>query len=251
MIREQETIHYVSRFSNRAENYLKFRPAYQPEVLAFMQQSMGLKKSHHIVDIGSGTGRFSKLLLQNGYRVTGVEPNDHMRQTAEKELSGFEDFTSIAGSGEDTGLESNSADLIVVAHAFHWMDVDSAREEFQRILKPGGKIILAWTIRQTNSDFLLAYDHLKKQFRATQAPPLIDEESIQAFYGPGVVQQISFLHNSWINFDGLKGLLLSSSGIPLPGHSQYDTMISSLVQLFVAYNENGFVNLGYETKLYW
>jgi ubiquinone/menaquinone biosynthesis C-methylase UbiE len=251
MIREQEAFLYANRFSNRAANYLKYRPAWQPQVLAFMQQSMGLKRSHSIADIGSGTGRFAKLLLQNGYGVTGVEPNDDMRETAEKDLACFENFTSMAGSGEDTGLQSNSVDLVVVAHAFHWMDTDAAREEFQRILRPGGKIVLAWTIRQTNSDFLRGYDQIKKKFRSHQAPPLIDEEKISSFYGPGIVQQISFLHNSWVNFESLKGLLLSSSGIPLPAHPQYDSMISSLVRLFVAHNQNGFVNLSYETRLYW
>ena len=250
MIRAHETSTLTSRFSNRAENYLLYRPAYPPAVLDFLQEVAGLRHDHSIADIGSGTGRFTKLLLDKGYSVTAVEPNEAMRTTAEKNLSSYTGFRSQAGEAEQTGLTAESIDLITIAHAFHWMDIGDTKAECQRILKPGGQTVLLWMIRQTQTEFLAAYDRLKKQFRSGEAPPLIDEESIRAFFEPATVQSHSIAHNNWVNFDGLKGLLLSSSGIPLPGQPHYDTMISSLVQLFVAFNINGFVNMEYETRIY-
>lgn len=250
MISAHETTSYSSRFSNRAENYFLFRPAYPPVVLDFLREKTGLRYDHHIADIGSGTARFARLLLEKGYSVTAVEPNADMRKTAEKNLCHLEGFRSQAGEAEHTGLADESTDLVTIAHAFHWMDIGDTKAECQRILKSGGQTVLLWMIRQTRSDFGAAYDRLKKQFRNGETPPLIDEDSIRAFYEPLPVQTHSIHHNNWVNFDGLKGLLLSSSGIPLPGMPHYDTMISSLVQLFVAFNINGFVNMEYETRIY-
>lgn len=250
MIRVHETTPYTSRFSNRAENYWLYRPGYPSAVLDFLRDQAGLQYDHRIADIGSGTGRLTKLLLDKGYSVTAVEPNADMRTTAEKNLASYTGFRSQAGEAENTGLEDQGTDLLTIAHAFHWMDIGDTRAECNRILKPGGKTVLLWMIRQTHTEFLAAYDQIKKQFRSGEAPPLIDEDSIHAFYEPARVQSHSIQHNNWVNFDGLKGLLLSSSGIPLPGEPRYDTMISSLVQLFVAYNINGFVNMEYETRIY-
>ncbi len=239
------------RFSNRAESYRQFRPAYLQDIVRLVRTTIGLQPTHHIADIGMGTGRFAELFLREGYTVTGIEPNPYMRMSAEQKLAPFSKFTSLDGSGEKTGLADSSVDLITVAHAFHWMNTESIKEEFRRILKPKGYILLAWMMRQTDTPFLKAYDQLKKEFRDSDVPTLIDEERIQSFFEPGLVGQHVFPQNVWMDFDGLKGLLLSSSGIPLPGQHSYDTMISSLVQLFVAHNQNGFINMEYSTKLYW
>ena len=251
MISEQTSIIPASRFSNRAYNYQQYRPAYLTEIRTFLEEHLALHQGDSIVDVGSGTGRFAELFLRNGYAVTAVEPNDEMREAAEKKLCSYRQFTSVAGTAEDTGLMPDSANLITVAQAFHWMDIEAARKEFSKILTPNGKVILVWTVRKTGTPFLHAYDQLKNQFRGKDMASLINEYDIQSFYAPAKARQHSFLHSSWIDFDGLKGLLLSSSGIPLPGQAQYDTMISALVQLFVACNRNGFVEMEYETKLYW
>jgi SAM-dependent methyltransferase len=241
----------TTRFSNRVENYLKYRPSYPKEAIEFIETEFGLQKEHRVVDIGSGTGLFAELFLQKGYKVVSVEPNAEMRKAAEEKLGKYEGFTSSHHMAEQTGLKSHSVDLITVATAFHWMEPVATKKEFNRILKPGGHIALVWNIRKTDSPFLKAYHELKQQFSTEPRRNYIDEEVIRAFFAPRDMKTQSFPNVQMLDFDGLKGQLLSSSYIPLPGHQSYGTMISTLVQLFDIYGKNGFVKMEYETKLYW
>lgn len=250
MTLNREALLPTKRFSNRAENYRRYRPSYPPEVISFLKQMTGLNPAYRVADIGSGTGLFSELLLRQGCTVVCIEPNANMREEAEKRLGHYAGFSSVPERAEQTGLEDHSVDLITVAQALQWMEPEATKKEFNRILKPGGHIALAWNIRQTHTPFLAAYDEIKQQFGMEPARQLSHDETIQPFFQPEPVYRQAFPHATWLDFDSLKGLLLSSSGIPLPGHSSYDTMISALVQVFVAYNKNGFVLMEYETLLY-
>jgi hypothetical protein len=80
----------TQRFSDRLENYAKFRPEYPDALIRFMQQRLpGLAV---IADVGSGTGILSNQLLGAGYTVFGVEPNEPMRREAERCLGRPESF---------------------------------------------------------------------------------------------------------------------------------------------------------------
>jgi ubiquinone/menaquinone biosynthesis C-methylase UbiE len=163
MANPQHDLDPTGRFSDRVGNYAKYRPSYPPELVPFLEQAIGLDKSRQIADIGSGTGIFTEILLLKGCRVTGVEPNAAMRRAAEAQLGGYERFYSQDGRAEQTGLEDHSMDLITVAQAFHWMEVEATRREFMRILKPGGHILLIWNLRLQHTPFLQAYETLVRE----------------------------------------------------------------------------------------
>ena len=92
----------VERFSNRVENYVKYRPGYPKEVLETFRTEMNLTENSVIADIGSGTGISAKLFLENGNTVYGIEPNAAMREAAEVFLKDFPKFRSIDGTAENT-----------------------------------------------------------------------------------------------------------------------------------------------------
>jgi ubiquinone/menaquinone biosynthesis C-methylase UbiE len=252
MFSDLTTLQPTKRFSNRVENYVRYRPSYPAEIVPFLESKLGLKKEDRIVDVGSGTGLFAEILLKQGYSVTGIEPNEEMRAAGDKRLGQYPGFTSRRHRAEQTGLRHESVDLITVAQAFHWMDQEKTKKEFERILKPGGHIVLAWNLKLKNSPFLESYHKLKEEFALE--PQLIDklaEEEIAEFFQPKKMNIDYFENIQMLDFDSLKGQLLSSSYIPLPDHESYDEMISRLIQLFVAHNENGFVKMAHETKVYW
>jgi len=171
---------------------------------------------------------------------------------SERKLSKYAGFTSRAHRAEKTGLRSHTVDLITVAQAFHWMEVVPTKKEFARILKPEGHIILAWNIRLKNSPFMIAYHELKQEFAMEhQAMEQINLDAIQFFYEPMTLHEQSFENQQLLDFDALKGQLLSSSYIPLPGSPRYEDMITRLAALFVAHNEKGLVKMNFETKLYY
>lgn len=252
MISELPILTPTTRFSNRAENYVKYRPAYPVGIIPFLEQTLSLQKDARIADIGSGTGLFAEPLLEKGYQVTCIEPNEEMRKAGEARLSRYPYFISRRQRAEATGLGSQSIDLITVAQAFHWLNPVASRREFVRILRPGGNAVLAWNIQKTNNQFLNGYAEIKEQYRIEDTlPNRITGQQIAEFFTPGGFQKMVFPNLQILNFDALKGQLLSVSSMPLPGHPSYETMISALVQLFLAFNENGFVRMEFETILYW
>src|SRR5713101_3536844 len=105
---------FAERFTGRAAAYSKYRPGYPAEILNILNSEIGFGQDKTVADIGSGTGLLSKLFLQNGNTVFGVEPNDEMRSYAEQNLSGFPTFGSTKGRAETTGLKDTSVDLITV-----------------------------------------------------------------------------------------------------------------------------------------
>src|SRR5690349_9845305 len=144
----------TTRFSNRVEAYERYRPSYPPEVLALAERECGLTASSRIADIGSGTGQLAALLLRSGCELFAVEPNEEMRQAGMRVLGGSPRYHSLEGRAEDTGLPAASIDVVTAGQAFHWFDVEWARVEFRRILKPGGSVMLAWNERRPAPGFM-------------------------------------------------------------------------------------------------
>jgi ubiquinone/menaquinone biosynthesis C-methylase UbiE len=140
-------------FSDRVENYVRYRPDYPAKLIDTLIDTCPLNKGLTVADIGSGTGIFTQRLLARGLRVTAVEPNNAMSETAESLLPTYESFSSVYGSAEHSHLENKSVDLIVAAQAFHWFDFDKALREFERILKLTGLIALVWNECQLTSGF--------------------------------------------------------------------------------------------------
>lgn len=109
----------TERFSDRVSNYIKYRPSYSNELIDTLISECRIGKQSIIADIGSGTGIFSKLLLDRNYCVIGVEPNKEMREAAEHQFSKLSNFVSIEGEAEKTNIENSSVELITAAQAFH------------------------------------------------------------------------------------------------------------------------------------
>ncbi|HYJ89857.1 MAG TPA: class I SAM-dependent methyltransferase, partial [Pyrinomonadaceae bacterium] len=142
------TLNTVERFSNRVANYVKYRPGYPAEVLQLFRDKMNLTKASVMADIGTGPGISARMFVENGNIVYGVEPNDAMRAAAEEIFRKFPNFHSVNGDSENTTLPDASLDFVIAAQAFHWFKPEPTRDEFRRILKPGGYVALIWNLRQ-------------------------------------------------------------------------------------------------------
>ncbi len=90
-----------------------------------LKSECGLKREHRIADIASGTGIWTRLLLENGNPVFGVEPNAEMRRAAERLLVRFPNFTSVAAAAEAITLPDHSMDFVTAAQAAHWFIASS------------------------------------------------------------------------------------------------------------------------------
>ncbi len=243
-----------TRFSDRVESYVKYRPSYPSEVIDFIIGHFEVDRDTVIADIGSGTGIFSRLLAGHVSVIYGVEPNPKMRDAAESGLNDIPSFRSVDGSAESTNLHSHSVDLITAAQAFHWFDRDKARIEFGRILKPGGKVLIIWNTRVMSSDFAIRFDSLLKEYGKDYKE--VDHRNItidvlRTFFLNGVVEKKTFPHVQRLDHESLMGRLRSVSYFPLPGEKNHDILMSLIEDLFKEKNENGCVDFDYVTDLYW
>ena len=239
------------RFSKRAENYARHRPGYPREVLEPLRAEWGFTRSSVVADVASGTGRLSELFLQNGNRVYGVEPNDEMREAGDLYLAGYPLFTSVGGSAEETTLDDECVDLAVVGHAFHWFDVRRAREEFARILRPGGCAALLWNeLRHDASPFMGDYERLIRRHKTEDYEDFDRVEGIRAFFDPEPFREYVFRHAQAFDLDALRGRLLSSSYVPDAGQPGHEVMVRELEEVFRAHARHEEVAFEYETLVY-
>jgi SAM-dependent methyltransferase len=244
----------TQRFSNRVDNYIKYRPGYPAGVLQLLRDSCGLSNSSLFADIGSGTGIFTKLLLDEGYIVYAVEPNDDMRHAADQHLGHAKKYHSINGTAEATTLKDNSVDIVVCAQAFHWFDAEQCKVEFARILKPDGKVALIWNNRQIEADeFSIDYEFLLRQQSSDYERvnhQNLTEANFSAFFKNGRYQLTKFPNIQVFDEAGLTGRAFSSSYVPAEGSPEGEIFLQKLKDIFNRHQENGTVNVQYQTEVY-
>jgi ubiquinone/menaquinone biosynthesis C-methylase UbiE len=242
------------RFSARVENYIRYRPGYPAAVIETLSTECELTPSALVTDIACGTGIFTRMLLENGNRVIGVEPNREMREAAERLLAGYDRFTSVAGSAEATSLPDASIDFATAAQAAHWFDLPKARREFVRILKPEGWAVLIWNERSTDTTpFLRAYEELLIRY-GTDYEQVRHEhttDNIGEFFQPAHFEQRVFDMAQSFDYGELEGRLLSSSYAPMQGNATYEPMLKELHRIFDSLNHQGRVSMEYVTRMYY
>jgi len=242
----------TSRFSDRVENYVRYRPGYPPEALRALRDECGLAPDHAVADIASGTGIWTRTLLENGNPVFGVEPNTEMRQAGERLLAEFPKFTSVAGTAEATTLAGASVDFVTAAQAAHWFDRERARQEFVRILKPGGWLVLLWNERLTDSTpFLRDYEQLLLTYGTDYADVRHERttDEVNQFFDPAPFQERVFPMRQEFDYAGIEGRLLSSSYAPGPEHANFAPMLQDLRRIFDAHNVAGRATFDYKTRV--
>jgi len=244
----------TERFSDRVAEYVRYRPDYPAAMLAWLQDTFGVTPDWLVADIGAGTGISSKLFLDGGYRVIAVEPNAPMREAAESWLGDEPRFQAVDGRATATGLADASVDLITVAQAFHWFDHAAARDEFRRILRPGGLVAIIWNSRRlVGTPFLEGYEALLKQYGTdytSVAERYGDEPSMRAWFGDGYRGMGRFDHGQRLDYDALGGRLLSSSYAPRVGQPQHEPMMRALRELFDRCAVDGRISFDYDTVIY-
>jgi SAM-dependent methyltransferase len=239
----------TERFSNRVENYRKYRPGYPAAILETLRAECGLTPQAVVADIGSGTGILAEMFLKAGNAVIGVEPNKEMREAGERLLSAYPRFTSMDGKAEAIGLADTSVDFITAAQSLHWFDLVTARREFQRILKPEGWVAILWNDRRDKTPFMQAYralllrhatDYLQVDHKR------ITPDVLRGFYA-GEFRQRKFDNHQTFDYQGLRGRLLSSSYVPLDNGA----MLEELQGIFAEHQVDRTVRFDYVTALYY
>ena len=249
--KKDSTMNNTHRFDGKSEIYAKARPKYAPELFMYLQNTLHIPAGSDFADIGSGTGIFTEQLLDCGYYVYAVEPGEDMRRKAEEKLSGNEHFTSIDGTASNTHLPDNSVDYITAAQAFHWFDAEAFREECRRILKPGGKVVIAYNSRVPTSPCTMALAEVHRTYN----PEFhgfsngMSHEKCTAFFAGGCD---IFRADNTQTYDreGYINRVLSSSYSMKENDERYPKYLGILGALFDRFAKNGRLAVPMDTIAY-
>lgn len=243
---------FVKRFDGRADAYSRYRPRYPPEVLRRLEKEIGFDRKTVVADIGSGTGIFSELFLENGNTVYCVEPNGDMGTAAEKNLRKYlPRFISVNGTAEGTRLNDNSIDLVAVGQALHWFNFKKTRGEFKRILKQRGHVCIFYNWRRKEKGVNNEYGKLTRRFARNRADvPDVDDAYVAKFLKNSEFRRLVVPNSQALDLKGLLGRLASSSYAPPQGSPEWIIAEKDLERIFEEYSHEGVVTLHYNTILY-
>jgi SAM-dependent methyltransferase len=131
-------------FERAADAYERGRPEYPAAAVEHLIKSLDIARGRHVVELGAGTGKFTRTLVPTGVEILAVEPVEAMRRKLSELVPGVK---VVDGTAEAIPLPDASADVVVVAQAFHWFDGEKALAEIHRVLKPGRGLGLVWNVR--------------------------------------------------------------------------------------------------------
>lgn len=244
----------TKRFTNRVENYLKYRPGYPAEIIPLLQNECSLRRESVVADIGSGTGFLAELFLQNGNRVLGIEPNAEMRAAGEQRLAQYGAFISIDATAEDTTLADGSVDFVTAGQAFHWFDREKTRPEFARVLKPNGWVVIVWNgYKPEQTPLLKGYHEVLLRYGTDYRDVRreIEDTHVDQFFRAREYKVAHFEFQQSFDFEGFQGRTLSASYAPQLGEPNYTPMLNELRKVFEENQIDGTVAFDYDTEVYY
>lgn len=238
----------VTRFDDRAYDYVRYRPSYPAGAVDCILDGLGPPGQIVAADVGAGTGISARLLAERGVRVLAIEPGAVMRGAA----AAHPQVTWVGGTAEATGLGSGAVGLVVTAQAFHWFRPPEALAEFARILAPSGRLAIMWNRRSTTDPLTAAYRQAILDVGGEVAVERMP-------FDPGVVagsgrfspvERAAFPNAQRLDLDGFIGRARSSSHVPKAGEAG-ERLLSMLRDLHARHADaEGFVRLIYETEVF-
>ncbi len=240
----------AERFTGRAESYRRYRPRYPAEIGDLLRRECGLSSDAVVGDVAAGTGLLTEIFLAAGYVVTAVEPNAEMRAACSELKGKYPGLQVVAGTAEETGLPDHSVDLITAGQAMHWFDLERARKEFVRVLKPGGWYTVVYNHRHLGGDALhLGCEAFLHEFGIDYAAVMNQHMGIERmaeFFAPSAMKSVTLANVQTLTQEAFEGRILSFSHIPQPGQERFEEMTRAMKRLFAENESGGVVTIRYD-----
>lgn len=183
----------ASGFEADAARYARGRPDYPAEVDSWLRDAVRLEAGKTAIDLGAGTGKFTRRLLATGAEIIAVEPVAAMRAKLAGDLP---NVRILAGTAEAIPLPDASLDAVVCAQAFHWFATAAALREVHRVLKPGGVLGLIWNTRDNSIPWVRAAFAITEPYEG-EVPRFHSGAWKRAFPAPGfgALSEVRFAHS--------------------------------------------------------
>lgn len=219
-----------------------------------MRQVLDIGPGRRVLDVGAGTGMFTRLLAATGADVVPVEPVEQMRARLVEQLPHVQ---ALAGTAEQLPVGDGSVDVIIAAQAWHWFDPDLTSAEFTRALRPRGGLGLIWNTYDRNVPWVAEYAALYDRHAPADTPRHDDGRWLSRFAAlPGWTLLTSCTHlNPWPTArQGLHERMLSSSWIAGLGPTEQGELVRDIDRLLERHPETAGreeIVLPYVTQAHW
>jgi ubiquinone/menaquinone biosynthesis C-methylase UbiE len=245
----------VEIFSAKAEKYARYRWDYAPQAIRRIFELAGINDRSLVADIGAGTGILTRHFAVQCKLVYAVEPNGPMRLLAERTLAeqplaARTGWRALDGRAEATGLPAHTIDLITVGQALNWFDPQPARQEFRRILKPGGWLAVIRNSGTYGPQLDEALEAVYPRETDTTAFMKGRDTPLSFYFGGEDFLQESYTFNLPQTWEQCFGSLSTASYAPDPGSKLVERFEQAARQAFDRFSKDGMVVSQVETKLY-
>jgi SAM-dependent methyltransferase len=253
-------------YEGLASFYDRRRPSYPAEVVrAVAKLAQEVAPSGSVLDVGCGTGIFTRLLaaeLPDAFSVSGVEPSADMRSTAASRSEAGRRIDFVAGQAEDLPTGPQSVILVTAATAAHWFDRPPFYTEVARVLAPGGSIALIQNERRFwDSAALAGYETILEGLvpgylrgahpdakGGYSAVDYAAELSADTSFAEPTTQswnwEMRFDNEAFVEFSQTSSIVQRAIA-----RTSRDTFLRALDALLDRHSENGSIAVAYRTKL--
>jgi SAM-dependent methyltransferase len=222
--------------------------------LAELADVLPLQSGRTVVDLGAGTGKFTRLLALTGAHVLAVEPVAEMRSRLAELLPGV---TVTAGTAEATGLPDGCADAVVAAQSWHWFQEADALTEVERLLRPGGALALVWNTYDTSVPWVRDFQDIYFRLAPRDLPSPLDDGWRNTFAGRAGWSAIQERH--WANphtttVTDVVERMMSSSHVAVMSPAEQEgvrTEVLAVLGSHEATRQPGRIEMPYTTDVYW
>jgi len=223
-----------------ADVYERSRPGYPADAVRWLAGEAPCD----VIDLGAGTGKLTRTLVDLGHRVTAVEPLPEMLDQLRSAVPGA---TAVEGGAEAIPLPAGSADVVTVAQAFHWFDHGPALVEIARVLRPGGRVALVWNIRDESQPYVSELSDAMVG-RTGVDTGSIDPIDASGLFGP--VERATFSHVQAVDRETLLELVRSRSYCAVLSAEEQAPVLQNVDDLFTEHARDGVLELPYLTECF-
>jgi SAM-dependent methyltransferase len=238
---------------NDPADYEAARPSYPADAVDWFVEHLGLRGATRVVDLAAGTGKLTRLLSPvAGDALVAVEPVAGMRATLHRLLPGV---PVVAATAEALPFADASLDAITVAQAWHWFDHDAATAEAARVLRPGGRLGLAWNARDRSVSWVDAVWSIMD--RVEKRAPWRDHDqwrdsARRPMPGFGPLQTAEFRHVQRTTVEGMVQRVASVSHVAVLPDAERSAVLDEVRALLESHPDVGAVlEVPYRVDCFW
>jgi SAM-dependent methyltransferase len=240
-------------YGRGAETYARGRPDYPPEALDWLRNDLELGNGKRVLELGAGTGKFTRLLEATGASVIALDPVTEM---IEQLVEQCPSIAAMRGQAENLPLASGVCDAVLCAQSFHWFASAASLAEIRRVLREGGLLGLIWNVRDQSVDWVKKLSGILAPFEG-DAPRYDHDEWRDVFPAPGfgTLHERSFTHShagppDQVIIDRVASVSFIAA-LDAPARERVLDQVRALIATTPVLAEKEIAQMPYVTRVYW